>query len=114
MHHAVLLYIGLPAYSDTGYSDIPATVTFYWSIKGSPFTGIPGYMDIPHTGTLFCRPDTVTVSGEACIWCPLTPRVLTLAGVKGRSVVRPSCSCVNKDLFLGVKVRVVRVFPKQK
>ena len=32
---------GLPAYSDTGYSDILATVTVFWSIKESPYTEIP-------------------------------------------------------------------------
>ena len=58
---------GLPAYSDTGYSDIPATVTVFWSIKGSPHTENPGYSDIPHPVTLFGRPNTVTLSGEACI-----------------------------------------------
>ena len=57
---------GLPACSDTGYSDIPATVTVFWSIKGSPHTENPGYSDIPLTVTLFVRPNTVTVSGEDC------------------------------------------------
>ena len=67
MHHAVLLYTGLPAYSDSGYSDIPAAVTFFWSQKGSPNTENPGYSDISPTVTLFGRPNTVTVSGEACV-----------------------------------------------
>ena len=53
---------GLPA-----YSDIPATVTVFGSIKGSPYTENPGYSDIPLTVTLFGCPNTVTVSGEACI-----------------------------------------------
>ena len=29
---------GLLAFSDTGKSDIPATVTVFWSKKGSPYT----------------------------------------------------------------------------
>ena len=41
--YPVNVITGLPAYSDTGYSDIPATVT------------------------LFGRPNAVTVCGEACI-----------------------------------------------
>ena len=53
-------------YSDTGYNDIPATVTVFWYIKGSPCTKNPGYSDIPLTVTLFGRHNTVTVSGEAC------------------------------------------------
>ena len=56
---------GLPAYSDTGYIDIPAFDSF-WSKKGSPYSENPGYSDIPLTVTLFGRPNTVTVSGEAC------------------------------------------------
>ena len=52
---------GLPA-----YSDIPATVTVFWSIEGYPYTENPGYSDIQLTVTLFGRPNTVTVSGEAC------------------------------------------------
>ena len=57
---------GLPTYSDTGYSDIPATVTDFWSIKGSPYIENPGYSDILLTVTLLGRPNPVTVSGEAC------------------------------------------------
>ena len=37
----------------------------------------PGYSDIPLTVTLFCRPNTVTVSGEACsslYFCKLSSR----------------------------------------
>ena len=64
--HPRYLNTGLPAYSDTGYSDIPATVTLFGSKKGSPYTENPGYSDIPATVTLFGRPNTVTVSGEAC------------------------------------------------
>ena len=59
-------YTGLPAYSDTSYSDIPVTLTVFWSKKGSSYTDNPGYSDIPLTVTLFGRPITVTVSGEAC------------------------------------------------
>jgi len=62
---------GLTAYSDTGYSDIPAIVTVFWSIKGSPYTENPGYSDILLTVTLIGHPNTVTVSGEACILLPL-------------------------------------------
>ena len=58
---------GLPAYSDTGYSDILDIVTLFWSIKGSPCTENPSYSDILLTVTLFGRPNTVTLSGEACI-----------------------------------------------
>ena len=36
-----------PAYSDAGYSDIPATVTVLGSIKGSSYNEMPGYSDIP-------------------------------------------------------------------
>ena len=57
---------GLPAYSDTSYSDIPATVTVFWSIKGPSYTENPGYNDILITVTLFGRPNTVPVSGDAC------------------------------------------------
>ena len=57
---------GLPAYSDIGFSDIPATVTVFWSKKGSPYTENPGYSDILLTLTVFGRPNPVTVSGEAC------------------------------------------------
>ena len=57
---------GLPAYSDTGYSDILDIVTLFWSIKGSPCTENPSYSDILLTVTLFGRPNTVTVSGKAC------------------------------------------------
>ena len=46
----------LLAYSDNGYSDIPATVTDCWSMKESPYTENPGYSDIPLTVT----PVTVT------------------------------------------------------
>ena len=69
MPPSTIIITCLPAYSDTGYSDIPATVTVFWSMKGSPFTENPGYSDIPLTVTLFCRPNppnAVTVSGEAC------------------------------------------------
>ena len=45
---------------------IPATVTVFWSVKGSPYNENPGYSDIPLTVTLVGRPNTVTVSGEAC------------------------------------------------
>ena len=68
-----IINTGLPGYSDTGYIDIPATVTLLWSIKGSPYTENPGYSDILLTVTLFGRPNTVTVIGEACnvkIACP--------------------------------------------
>ena len=34
--------------------------------SGSDCTENPGYSDIPHTVTLFGRPNTVSVSGEAC------------------------------------------------
>ena len=57
---------GLPTYSDTGYSDIPATGTVFWSIRGSPCSENPGYSDILLTVTLVGRPNTVTKSGEAC------------------------------------------------
>ena len=58
---------GLPAYSVTGYSDIPATMTVFWSKKGFPYTENPGYSEILLTVTLFGRPNpAVTVSGEAC------------------------------------------------
>ena len=50
-------------YSDTGYNDIPATVTGMEPIKGSPYTENPVYSDIPLTVTLFGLP---TASGEAC------------------------------------------------
>ena len=80
---------GLPAYSDTRNSDIPATVTLFGSKKGSPFSENPGYSDILHTVTLFGRPNTVTVSGEACnvcffkiISCYVLPKV-TLTFVTG-------------------------------
>ena len=63
---SLITITGLPAYSDTGYSDIPATVTDYWSKKGSPYSENPGYSDILLTVTLFGPPNTVTVSGEAC------------------------------------------------
>ena len=46
---------GLPAHSDTGYSDIPVTVTVFWSKKGSPYTDNPGYSDILLTVTLYCK-----------------------------------------------------------
>ena len=39
-------YTGPPAYSDTDYSVIPATVTIFWSLKGSPYTENPGNSDI--------------------------------------------------------------------
>ena len=55
-----IITTGLPA-----YSDIPATVTVFWSIKGSPFSEDPGYSDIPLTVILYGRPNTATVSGEA-------------------------------------------------
>ena len=55
-----------PAYSDASYSGIPAAVTVFWSQKGSPNTENPGYSDIPLSVTLFGRPNTVTVSGQAC------------------------------------------------
>ena len=42
-------------------------MTVFWSKKGSPYTENPCYCDIPLTVTLFARPNTVTVSGEACI-----------------------------------------------
>ena len=58
---------GLPAYSDTGYSEILLTVTLFWSIKGSAYTENPGCSDILLAVTLFGRPNHVTVSGEACI-----------------------------------------------
>ena len=48
---------GLPAYSDTGYSDILLSVTLSGSKKGSPYTENPGYSDIPFTVTLFGRPN---------------------------------------------------------
>ena len=58
---------GLPDYSDTGYSDIPATVTVFWSKKGFPYTENPCYSDSLLTVTLFGRSNpAVTVSGEAC------------------------------------------------
>ena len=38
----------------------------FWSIKGSPYTENAGYSDILLTVRLFCRPNTVTVSGELC------------------------------------------------
>ena len=44
----------------------PVTVTVFWSINGSPYTENPGYSDILLTVTLFCHPNTVNVSGEAC------------------------------------------------
>ena len=56
---------GLPAYSDTGYSDIPATMTVFWSKKGFPYTENPGYSEILLTVTLFGRPNTV--SGETSV-----------------------------------------------
>ena len=58
---------GLPAYSDTGYCDTRATVTVFWSQKGSPYTESPCYSDIPLTVAQFCRRSTVSVSGDACI-----------------------------------------------
>ena len=50
----------------TGYSDILVRVTLFRSKKGSPYNENPGYSDIPLTVTLLSRPNTVTVSGEAC------------------------------------------------
>ena len=47
---------GLPAYSDTGYSDIPATVTVFWSKKESHYTEKPGFSDTPLTVTLLAVP----------------------------------------------------------
>ena len=48
-----LMYTGLPAYSDTGYSDTPVTVTVL--AFPNPFINIT----VP-------TPNTVTVSGEVC------------------------------------------------
>ena len=56
----------LKGYNDTGYSNIPVTVTVFWSKRGSPYSENPGYSDIPLTGTVFGRPNIVTISGEAC------------------------------------------------
>ena len=44
----------------------PLAVTVFWSIKGSPDTENPHHSDIPLIMTLVGRPNTVTVSGEAC------------------------------------------------
>ena len=67
---------GLPDYRETGYSDIPATVTVFGSKKGSHYTENPGYNDILLTVTFFGRPNTVTVSGEAC-----TVRIVDNCGI---------------------------------
>ena len=69
---------GLPAYSDTGYSDTVIKLSSYsdtFLIPQLDFHTIKllGYSDTvivrssPLTVTLFCRPNTVAVSGEACI-----------------------------------------------
>ena len=58
--------VGLPAYSDTGYSDNPATVTVIWSQKG------PSYFENHRIEwqtlivTLFRFLSTVTVTDRAC------------------------------------------------
>ena len=44
-----------------------ATVTVFGLLKGSPYTKNSDYSVILLTLTLFGRPNTVTVSGEACI-----------------------------------------------
>ena len=56
---------GLPA-----YSDIPATVTVFGSIKGSPYTENPGYSDIPLTVTLFDHPNTHSKRGGLYQYSP--------------------------------------------
>ena len=58
---------GLPAYSDT-----LATETVFWSKKGSPNTENHRTEWHSLAVTLFCRPSTVTLSGEACNHCSAT------------------------------------------
>ena len=61
-------------------------MTVFWSIKGSPYTENPRYRDIPLTVTLFGRPNTVTISGEAC-----NVKICSTSGVlKQRNDVRQS------------------------
>ena len=61
----------------TAYSDILLTVTLFWSIKRFPYTENPGYSD------MFGRPNTVTVSGEACNpLCLRIPKMYSV-GLKG-------------------------------
>ena len=57
-----------PAYNDTVYSDIPLTVIVL-TLPDRPFLYKKrcGYSDTPLTGTLFSRPEGVTVSEEVCI-----------------------------------------------
>ena len=57
----MIISTGLPAYSDTSYSDIPATVTIFWSITGSLYTENHGYSDILLTVTLLGRPLTLSL-----------------------------------------------------
>ena len=60
---------GLPAYSDTAYSDILLTVTVFGSKLGSPYTKICWLECHLLTVTLFRRPNGVTVSGQNCsLW----------------------------------------------